>query len=170
MRRRWLVLFLTLGLLWLLLAQVNHHLAGWRIHLFAGGLYVTYAALQLPLRPGLVACLLAGLLCDANSQVVPGTHVLLFAAGHAVLFHLRDRLPRDQTAGCVIIALLANLALFLVFSFLLIGRAPVPAAIWPRLIFDLVCSQVFIALAAPWFFALQARAFGLAGLRERGLY
>jgi rod shape-determining protein MreD len=170
MRRRWFILFLTLGLLWLLLAQVNHYLAVWRVYLFVGGLYVTYAALQLPLRSGLTASLLAGLLCDANSQVLPGTHVLLFAVGHAVVFHLRDRLPRDQTVTRVIIALLANLGIFLVFSFLLIGRSPAPAAIWPRLILDLVCSQVFIALVAPWFFALQSRAFGLAGLRERSLY
>jgi rod shape-determining protein MreD len=84
--------------------------------------------LQLPLRAGLAVSLLAGLLCDANSQVMPGAHVLLFAAGHAVVFHLRDRLPRDQTVTRVIIALLANLGIFLVFSFLLIGRSPAPAA------------------------------------------
>jgi rod shape-determining protein MreD len=102
--------------------------------------------------------------------VPPGTHTLLFAAAHAVLFHVRDRVPRDQTLTRVIIALLANLALFLVFSFLLIGLSPAPATIWPRLIFDLICSQVFLALIAPWFFALQGRAQELAGLRERSLY
>jgi len=170
MRRRWLIIFATLLLLWVLVAQVNHYLAVWRVYLFVGGLYVTYAALQLPLRSGLAATLLGGLLCDANSPVPPGTHTLLFAAAHAVLFHVRDRVPRDETVTRVILALLANLALFLVFSFLLIGLSPVPAAIWPRLIFDLACSQVFLALIAPWFFALQGRAQELAGLRERSHY
>jgi rod shape-determining protein MreD len=170
MRRPWLVIFLSLLLLWLLVTQLNHYLAVWRVYLFAGGLFVTYAALQLPLRSGLTASLLAGLLCDANSPVPPGTHLLLFAAAHAVVFHLRDRIPRDQTLTRVIIALLANLALFLVFSFVLIGLSPAPAVIWPRLIFDLVCSQVFIALVAPWFFALQTRALELAATGRRSRY
>ena len=39
---------------------------------------------------------------------------------------------------------------------------PAPAAIWPRLIVDLLCSQVFLVLIAPWFFALQTRALTLA--------
>jgi hypothetical protein len=40
---------------------------------------------------------------------------------------------------------------------------PAPAAAWPRQIADLVCSQVFLALIAPWFFALQHRALALTG-------
>ena len=78
-----------------------------------------------------------------------------------MIYHLRDRLPRDDTVARVIAALLANLALFLVFSFIQIARSPAPAAAWPRLIADLVCSQVFLALVAPWFFALQHRALVL---------
>jgi rod shape-determining protein MreD len=80
-----------------------------------------------------------------------------------VVFHLRDRLPRDDTLARVIVALLANLALFLLFSFIQIARSPAPAVAWPRLIADLACSQVFLALVAPWFFALQLRAVSLAG-------
>jgi len=170
MRRHGFIIFLTLLLLWVLVGQVNHYLTAWRVFLFVGGLYVTYSALLLPLRPGLAATLLAGLLCDANSPVAVGTHLLLFAAAHAVLFHVRDRIPREETVTRVVLALLANLALFLVVSFLLIGRSPAPGAVWPRIIFDLVCSQVFLALIAPWFFALQARSLELAGLRTRGLH
>jgi rod shape-determining protein MreD len=170
MRRRWLIIFLCLSLLWLVTAQFNHYLAVWRVYLFLGGLFVTYAALQLSLRSGLAATGLAGLLCDASTPVPFGTHLLLFAAAHAVIYHLRDRVPRDQTGTRVIIALLANLGLFLVFSFFLIGRSPAPAEVWPRLIFDLACSQVFLALVAPWFFALQTRALELAGLENRSLF
>ncbi len=170
MRRPWVIVSLTLLLLWVLVSQVNHYLAAWHVYLFVGGLYVTFAALLLPLRAGLAASLLAGLLCDANSPVPPGTHTLLFAAAHAVLFHVRDRVPREETVTRVVLALLANLGIFLVVSFLLIGRSPAPGAVWPRIILDLVCSQVFLALVAPWFFALQTRSLELAGLRARGLH
>ena len=85
--RRALVLFLTLLVLWTLVAELNHTLAGLRVYLFVGALYVTYAALALPLRAGLIASLLGGLLCDANTPVWFGTHLLLFAAVHVALFH-----------------------------------------------------------------------------------
>jgi hypothetical protein len=159
--RRILVTFFTLLLLWVLVAQANQALAGTHVCLFVGGLYVAYAALQLPLRDGLAAVLLAGLLCDANTPVPPGLHTLLFAAAFTIVFNLRDHVPRDETIARVTIALLANLALFLVLSFILVGRGPNPGAVWPRLIFDLVCSQVVLALTAPWFFACQARALVL---------
>jgi len=160
--RRALTLFGTLLLLWVLVAQVNHLLSLWRCYVFVGGLFVAYAALTQPLRPGLAATLLGGLLCDANTPVLFGTHLLLFSATHLTIFHGRDRVPRDDTIGRVVVALFANLALLLAFSFAQFGRSPAPGSIWPRLIMDLVVSQVFLTLVAPWFFALQARALVLA--------
>jgi rod shape-determining protein MreD len=160
--RHTLATCLTLLLLWALVAEANHALSNLRVYLFVGGLFVTYAALMLPWRAGLAASLLGGLLCDANAPVAFGTHLVLFAAAFAVLSHLRDRLPREDTVARVIVALLANLGLFLLFSFTQIGGSPSPAAVWPRLIADLVCSQVCLALIAPWFFALQHRTLLLA--------
>lgn len=160
--RRTLILFATAALLWTVFAQVNHALSGWRIYLFGGALFVAFAALTQPLRGGLAATLLAGLVCDANAPVAFGTHTLLFAAAHVALFHVRERVPRDDNIAAITVVLLTNLALFLVFSFLQIHHSPAPAALWPRLIVDLLCSQVFLVLITPWFFALQMRALVLA--------
>lgn len=167
--RRTLVTFFTLLLLWVVLGQVNHALAGKHVYLFVGGLFVAYAALQLPPRDGLAAVLLAGLLCDANTPVPFGLHTLLFAAAYAVVFHVRDHVPREETVARVFVALLVNLALFLVISFVLVGRGPAPGAVWPRLFFDLLWSQLFLAVIAPWFFALQARALVLARVERDSL-
>lgn len=169
MRRAAIVIFLSMLLLWLLVVQLNHYLAVWRIYLFAGGLLVTFAALRLPLRSGLLVTGAVSLLAETGTGLTPGTHLVLLCAAHALIYHVRDRVPRDQTITRVLIALLANLALFLLLSILLVGRGPAPAEMWPRLIFDLVCSQVFIALAAPWFFAFQEKALELAGATSRRL-
>jgi rod shape-determining protein MreD len=160
--RRTLVLFATLLLLWLVVVQLNHGLAPRHIYLWVGGLFVAHAALHEPLRGGLTASALAGMLWDATTPVAFGTHLLLFSAVHVLLFNLRDRLPREDTAAQVVIVLLVNLAAFLVFSFLQVSQVPAPAAVWPRIIFDLICSQVLIALVTPWFLALQERALHLA--------
>lgn len=169
--RRALATFATLFLLWAIVAQVNHALSGTHIYLWIGGLFITFAALALPLRSGLAASLLGGLLVDATTAVSFGLHALLFALAHAFIFNIRDRLPRDETTARVVVALFANLALFLVFSFFQINRVPTPSTVWPRLILDLLCSQVFLTVVAPWFFALQTRtveaADSLAALYER---
>jgi len=160
--RRTLTLFVTLIVLWTIVAEANHALAGFRVYLFSGGLFVAFAAVTQPRRSGLTASILAGLMCDANAPVTFGTHMLLFVAAHATLFHVRDRVPRDDSVSAIIVVLLTNLGLFLVFSFTQIHGSPSPASIWPRLIVDLLCSQVFLAVITPWFFALQTRSLSLA--------
>jgi hypothetical protein len=155
--RRTLAIFLTLLLLWAGVGLVNDALSGAHVALFAGGLFITYAALALPLGEGLAASLLAGAVCDANTPVRFGTHALLFATAHVLLFVFRERLPHERTAGRVGIALLANAAIFLMLSFLQAGAVTIHANPWPRLASDLVFSQIFVAPVAPWFFALQDR-------------
>ena len=166
------VIFLTLLLLWLLLAEANHYLTPVHIYLFAGGLFVTFAALRLPFRPGLATVLLGGLLCDANMPIASGlrpfafslahVHVLLFVVAFVAIYRLRDRMARDETLIRVLVAVVANLGLFLGLSFARMAAAPLSGAAWLRLLFDLACSQAVVALIAPWFFALQGRALALA--------
>lgn len=160
--RRALVTFATLVLLWAVVSELNHVITSWHVYLWIAGLFITYSALTLPLGGGLLATMMGGMLCDASAPIAFGTHALLFAAAHVIIFNIRDRVPRDETVARVIIALLANLALFLVFSFVQISRLPSPAVSWPRIVFDLICSQIFLTLIAPWFFALQAGALELA--------
>lgn len=160
--RRFLTLSLTLVLLWAIVAEVNHALSGQRVYLFIGALYVAFAALTQPLRAGIFVSCAGGLICDANSPVNFGLHMLLFSLAHVILHHVRDRIAHDDSLSIIFVALLTNLALFLVFSFSQIHASPAPAAVWPRLIADLLCSQVFLTLVTPWFFALQGRALLLS--------
>lgn len=161
MHRRWLIPFATTLLLWSLVVQLNHYLAPYGAYLFVGGLLVTFAALRLSLRNGLVATLLTGLAVDALEPVPFGTHFVLFGIMHVLLFHLRTRFPREELVFGVVVALLANLGLFLAVSFVALGDQPAAGAAWLRLFADLGWSQLFIAAVAPWFLALQARALEL---------
>lgn len=161
MHRRWLIPFATTLLLWSLVVQLNHYLAPYGAYLFVGGLLVTFAALRLSLRNGLVATLLTGLAVDALEPVPFGTHFVLFGIMHVLLFHLRRRFPREELVFGVVVALLANLGLFLAVSFVALGDQPAAGAAWLRLFADLGWSQLFIAAVAPWFLALQARALEL---------
>ena len=156
-------LFLTLYLLRAVTAEANSALSGAHVWLFAGGLYVAYSALMLPFRQGLAATILGGLLCDSVAPVAFGLHAALFAAAHVVVFSVRERLQRGETLVRVTVALLANVALFLVLSLARARHVPAGATAWPRMLSDLVWSQAVLALVAPWFFALQLRTLELAG-------
>jgi rod shape-determining protein MreD len=155
-------LFLTLYLLRALVAEANNALSGAHVWLFAGGLYVTYSALMLPFRQGLAASILGGLLCDSLAPVAFGTHASLFATAHVVVYGVRERLQRDETAVRLAVALIVNLAFFLALSFARLRLVPAGAAAWPRMAADLAWSEAALALIAPWFFALQVRALELA--------
>jgi rod shape-determining protein MreD len=161
------LIFLSTLLLWAVTAQLNHALAPWRLYVFVGALAVTLPALTFSLRGGLLASFLGGLIFDAVAPVTFGTHAVCFALTHAVVFNFRDRVPRDDTLSRVIIALFANLGLFLLFSFSQVMRSPAPASLWPRLFADLACSQICLALIGPWFFAIQARALALVDHEQR---
>jgi rod shape-determining protein MreD len=157
------VLFLTLYLLRVLITELNHTLSGVHVWIFAGGLFIAYSALMLPFRQGFAASVLAGLLCDSLAPVAFGTHAALFAIAHAVVYNVRERMQRDETAVRVSVALIVNLALFFLLTIVRIPHAPGDSIVWPRILSDLVCSQVALALIAPWFFAFQFRILELTG-------
>jgi rod shape-determining protein MreD len=154
------VLFVTLYLLQILVAGLNSALSGYHLWLFAGGLYVAYSALAMPFGEGFTASILGGLLCDAMSPVPFGMHAALFGIAHAVVFNLRERMQREDTAVRVIVALAVNLAVFAAITVMRLGlRHP---GEWPRIMSDLLWSEAVVAVIGPWFFALQLRTLELA--------
>ena len=172
---RLLLAFLPLALLTLLVGQLNHIFAPWHVYFFVGGLLVVFAALRLDFGLGFAAVFLAGLFADAGEPLLRvggheffGVHAFLFAAAQVLVFSVRGRLPREETLVSVMFALLANLGIFIVFSLLFASRSAAPVSAWPRLLSDLICSQVLVALIAPWFLALQTRVFSLVGFELHG--
>lgn len=164
---RWsIVVGANLLLLWLN-GLANHHLASawfpfadtFSAHLYLGGLFVVFAALRLDPRNGWIGIVATGLFADAATPAPFGTSVVLLGFVYAVLLYGRQRFPRDEPVFGTVVALFANLFLFLALSFLLVGAGPSPARTWMRLFTDLVLSQLVLALITPWFLALQARAF-----------
>jgi rod shape-determining protein MreD len=156
--RRVALLLGPLLLLWTIGTELNHQLAPRQVWFFLGGLHVGFIALTQGFGPGLAAVLVSGLVCDAGAPVPFGTHALLFGFAHNVIFRMRERIPRDDAVAVTLLALFTNFGLFLAFT---LSRGTTEASHWPRLVTDLVASQVLVALATPWFTSLQARLIDL---------
>jgi hypothetical protein len=146
-------------------AQANYSLAPWQMRLCFGGLLVAPAALNLGFRAGATVAFVSGLALDANAPVWFGTQALLLLAAQVVLYSLRDRLARGETAVDVVATLLTNLAFFLALALFAGGIAAERNG--GRWLIDLALSQVVLAIVTPWFFALQARTLGWIGVNLR---
>jgi hypothetical protein len=158
---RWLlVLGCNLLLLWLG-GLANNLLAPFNVSLYLGGLLVAFPALRLDHRHGFTATFLTALAADCQSPVPFGTSLVLFGLVQAVVLYGRQRFPREEPVFATVVALLANLFIFLALSFVLVGRNPHPGQAWLRLFADLFCSQLIIGLATSWFMALQVRVLEL---------
>lgn len=166
-RIQYLALAAAALLLWFIVSQVNHYIAGFHLYVFAGGLFVTYAGLTFSRLGGAGLAVTAGLLHDAASPVPFGTHAFLFVAAQQLIVNIRTRIPKGETTFEVVVALVANLAVFTAFSLWQIDHAPNAAATWLRLFADLLASQVFVLLVSPWFLAIQDHLLRIAspGLR-----
>jgi len=164
MTRSTAIIFACCLVLWICISQLNHYLAPLHLSLFAGGLLITFSALRMGFREGWWSSLLIGLLIDSSTAVPFGFHGLLFAVVHTAVYNLRGRFPREETIFGLIVALLANLALFFMITVAFLLRSPAPFSMLPRLLADLLASELVVFFAAPWFFALQDRSLELCGL------
>ncbi len=159
---RWLIVTLANLLLGWLTGLANHYAADFAVHFYLGGLLIAYAALRLDPKQGLIATVLTGLMVDVLEPVPFGTSLLLYSMVHVTVLYGRQRFPREGAVFGIVVALLANLFLFIALSFLLVGANPRPASAWLRIFADLFFSQGAILLVAPWFLALQDGAMELA--------
>ncbi len=149
----------NLLLLWLY-GLANHCLGSFNVFIFPGGLLVVYAALRLDALHGYIATALTALACDAlmfapfGDQRGPAR-----ARAHRGVLWPPAASLREEPVFATVVALVANLFVFLVLSFALIGRNPRPGVAWLRLFSDLIASQIVLALVTPWVFALQNHLF-----------
>jgi hypothetical protein len=160
-------------LLWLIVSQTNHYLAIWHVSLFVAGAMVAFPALRMNYGDGARVVFVSGLFLDAAAPVPFGLHAFFLLLSHGIVYNLRARLPREESVVGLLVALSANLGIFLALSVALMVRGRLPFAIWPRLFLDCLASQVVLALITPWFFALSERALEIGGVglrrEQRGL-
>lgn len=160
--RRTAVVFLCALLLTGLVRQLNHNLGTWGIALWIGGLLVAFPALRLAPQQGFNACFVIGLVVDASTPLPFGLIAFLFAISHLVIVRIRSRFASTEALPGTVVALITNLILFVIVSSVVLARAPHAPFSGLRLLTDLLASQLFIALVAPWFFALQERSLSIA--------
>jgi uncharacterized membrane protein len=161
---RWIIVLLANLILIFLVAELNHSLAIWSLHVYLGGLFLTFSSLHLSLKQGLLATGATGLMLDSTNPLPFGSTFILLLVCHVVVFSLRGNFARSNLRTEVAIALSLNLVLMLSYGLLAAGDTPSPSIYWTRIAWEFLFSLVGVALFAPWFFAFQRMALGFFGV------
>ena len=165
--RRTLVVVIVGLLLLVVQGQLNHYLAPLRLSVWLGGLFIAFSALRLAPQQGFNASFLLGLILDATQPVPFGLNAFLFSIVHLLILRVRNRFALQHISVGISTALITNLVLFVVLTFVIVGQTPGAALSGVRLLCDLALSQLFILIITPWFFALQDSALDLARVSLR---
>lgn len=161
---RWIIVLIANFFIILLAGEMNHHLAPLSLHVFAGGLLITFGALRLQLKPAFLANALTALLVDAMTPMTPGVMFLGLMAVHTLIFASRGNIPRESSRAATAVAVGANTLIMLLLALSFAREAVHPAAYWQRMSIDILLSQVIVAIGATWFFSLQMASLRLVGI------
>ncbi len=154
-----LIALLANGLLWLILTELNHHLACLSLTILIPAAFVLYAGLNLRFAAGMTACLLAGFLQDAALPFSPhGFFTLTLPTLHLAFYRLRGKLHREGGLDTVLLAQILNLVTILVLAIYL-GRG-LNGGITrhlPALLLQTLLAQVLLFCIGGYFLETQRR-------------
>ncbi len=159
------VVLIGVGVLFLLLlAETNHHLAYFNLHIYAAGLLLAFPLLRLRYKQGLIFVCLMAFFHDIMAPLPFGASFVPFLLAHTVTYVLRSHFRREEATAGIAYALLLNTLLFLGFAFRGMGEAPLPGLYWQRVLVDGILSQGVVIFIAGWYFSLQDTALRFFGI------
>ena len=115
---QWLILFALHGLALILLSQLNQTLATVSLFLFVNGLLISFPALFLPLGQGMAAVFLISIFYDSGEPWKMGASMIPNLITFTALYYIRDRIQYNNRRVFMMVALTANLFLFLYYTIL----------------------------------------------------
>lgn len=175
------------------LAQFSEWLAPWGITFFTAGLFVVVPALLMPFYRGLANVVLCGFVLDASFPVpFELTHSLSFWASSRgvslfgellggspaffgfitgwmifaflILRLLRSRITTVNPRGWLVVAEIANAAIFVFWAIALGWTRLGDGAYWLGMLLNLLFSGALIFLFGGWFFDLLFSAYRICGI------
>ena len=148
----------------MVLAEANHYLALFHLHIYAAGLLLTFPLLRLRFKQGLVFTCLIAFFHDVASPMPFGASFIPFVLAHTFTYSLRSHFRREEPTTGTVFALLLNTILFLGFALQGMREAPLQGLFWQRLLVDGILSQLLVIFIAGWYFSLQNEALRFFGI------
>ena len=161
---RWLLLALGHALTLFFATQANHYLSPTGIQLFVLGMLISFSALELNYKQGLLSLAPVTLVIDSKIPLPFGftfiTSIILFTIAHV----LRSRVRREVTASALATSVLLNLASFGAYTFGAMRYLGAEAIHFGPIALNLLASTLVVLMLNRIFFDTQVGVLSIFGI------
>lgn len=161
---RWLLVALGHYLTVFFLSQANYYLSSTGIQIFVLGVLISFSALELNFKQGLLSLIPVTLIIDSKLPLPFGftfiTSIFLFTVAHV----LRSRVRREITASALATSILLNLASFGAYTLGAIRYLGSEAIHFGPLALNLLASTLVVVVINRIFFDTQVGVLSIFGI------
>ncbi|MDQ8184402.1 hypothetical protein [Pelagicoccus sp. SDUM812002] len=161
---RWLLVAAGHYITLFFLTQANYYLSSTGIQLFALGMLISFSALELNYKQGMLSIVPVTLFIDSKLPLPFGftliASITLFTIAHV----LRSRVRRKVTSSALATSILLNLASFAAYTFGAIRYLGAEGIHFGPLALNLFASTLVVVLINRFFFDMQIGALSIFGI------
>lgn len=163
-RHRWMIVTFVNYVTLFFLSQLNHYLAPVGVSIFLSGMIISFAAMELNFRQGLLALAPIALYLDARSPLTFGFSLILFLSLFTIAHSARSRMRREIAASNIATSLLLNLLAFAAYTFAAARAFGSEAIHFGPLALNLSASVLVLIFVNRLFFDVQTGTLALFGI------
>ncbi len=161
---RWLLVAIGHYVTLFFLTQANYYLSSTGIQLFVLGMLISFSALELNYKQGLLSIVPVTLAIDSKLPLPFGftliSSITLFTIAHV----LRSRVRREVTASALATSILLNLGSFAAYTFGAIRHFGSEAIHFGPLALNLLASTLVVLMINRFFFDTQIGVLSIFGI------
>ena len=162
--RRWIAVTVVNFVTLFFLGQLNYYLAPIGIQLFLTGMIISFSAMELSYRQGLLSLVPIAFFVDSKSPLPYGFSFILFICLFTIAHVARSRMRREVAASGLAASLLLNLLAFAAYTFAAGREFSFESIHAGPLALNLFSSFAVILLCNSLFFDSQIGALALCGI------
>ncbi len=163
-KQRWAIVAVVHYLTLFFLGQANHYLAPLGIQIFALGMLLSFSALELTYKQGLLSLLPIALFLDSKSPLPFGFSLLFIAALYTLAHIARSRVRREISASRFATSILLNIAAFLGYTIAAARSLGSESLHLGPLALNLLAGLLVVALLNRIYFDCQTGTLSLFGI------
>ena len=161
---RWIIVTVVHYVTLFFLSQLNYYLAPFGIGLFVCGMLISFSAMELNYKQGLLSIAPIAFYLDSKSPLPFGFSFILFICLFTIAHVARSRMRREISASGLATSLLLNLLAYGAYTFAAGRQAGYESMHFSALATNLFASVTVVTLCNGLFFEIQVRTLYLFGI------
>lgn len=161
---RWVLVSIGHYVALFFLTQLNHYLSPYGIQLFVLGMLISFSALELNYKQGLLSLIPVSLVIDSKLPLPFGFTLIASLTLFTVAHLLRSRVRREITASALVTSVLLNLASYGAYTFGAMRYLSLEAIHFGPLALNLLASTLVVLVINRTFFDTQVGVLSIFGI------